>query len=270
MRLNRRDFVEGLGVLSLAHSAWATSEVGKTEGTGVKEDSVVELRQYTLRGGQRDTLITLFEREFLDPQNALGAHIIGTFRDLDDPDRFVWLRGFNDMDVRQSALTRFYGGPVWLANRSAANATMIDSDNVLLLRPATQGAGFTVSPGKASAGGGLIGATIYYLGRADAAQFVAVFEQMIRPHLAQLGGQPIAQLVTEEAQNNFPRLPIREGERTFVWFARWHDAAAEEEFARKLRASSGWRDSIPEAVLPALMRKPERLRLAPTARSELR
>jgi hypothetical protein len=40
-------------------------------------------------------------------------HIVGPFRDLGDPDRFVWLRGFESMAARKQALSDFYGGPVW-------------------------------------------------------------------------------------------------------------------------------------------------------------
>ena len=72
---------------------------------------VVELRQYTLHPGQRDVLIDLFDREFVETQEAAGMRIIGQFRDLDHPDRFVWLRGFRDMTSRAKALTDFYGGP---------------------------------------------------------------------------------------------------------------------------------------------------------------
>jgi hypothetical protein len=54
---------------------------------------IVELRQYTLHPGKRDVLIDLFDREFIDPQEALGMKVIGQFRDLDDRNRFVWLRG---------------------------------------------------------------------------------------------------------------------------------------------------------------------------------
>ena len=39
--------------------------------------------------------------------------VIGTFTDLDRPDRFVWLRGFADMAARRAGLESFYGGPVW-------------------------------------------------------------------------------------------------------------------------------------------------------------
>src|SRR5829696_7935028 len=56
--------------------------------------SVLELRQYTLHPGKRDVLIELFEREFVESQEALGMQLVGQFRDADDPDRFVWLRGF--------------------------------------------------------------------------------------------------------------------------------------------------------------------------------
>ena len=36
---------------------------------------VVELRQYTLHPGQRDVLIDLFDREFVESQEALGMKI---------------------------------------------------------------------------------------------------------------------------------------------------------------------------------------------------
>ena len=95
---------------------------------------ITELRQYTLHPGRRDELIELFDREFVETQEAVGIQVIGQFYDLDDPNRFVWLRGFNDMSAREQSLTAFYNGPVWKAHRDAANATMVNSDNVLLLK----------------------------------------------------------------------------------------------------------------------------------------
>ena len=80
---------------------------------------IVELRQYTLHPGRRDTLIDLFEREFLDTQEAAGMRVLGQFRDLDAPDRFVWLRGFEDMASRRASLEAFYDGPAWRAHRDA-------------------------------------------------------------------------------------------------------------------------------------------------------
>ena len=100
---------------------------------------VVELRQYDLVPGTRDTLIGVFDSHLVEGQELQEMAIIGQFRDLDNPDSFVWLRGFADMEARKRALTGFYSGPVWLANRDAANATMLRFDNVYLLRPACAG-----------------------------------------------------------------------------------------------------------------------------------
>jgi len=269
MAMSRRDFLmtsaAGIGIAAHTHAA----DKGEPS-VPVGSDEVYELRQYTLRRQQRDTLIYLFEKNFIEPQNELGAHVLGTFRDLDDPDRFVWIRGFRDMVTRQKALFSFYNGPVWHANRTSANATMLDSDNVLLLRPAEPGAGFQPVPATSVAPSGIVSASIYYLGGVDSEQFTHFFDESVMPQIIAAGVHPVARLVSEETPNTYTHLPIREHERVFVWLARWPSIAAEEAFVAKANAVSGWRDSAPEAVRPALMRKPERLRLAPTTRSALR
>src|SRR5678815_1064199 len=131
--------------------------------------SVVELRQYTLHPGQRDALVSLFERELIEPQEAAGIRVLGQFEDLDRPDRFVWFRGFAGMAGRHAALTAFYGGPVWAEHRDAANATMVDSDDVLLLRPARASAVDAISfaavppPANNSADRGIVLAGVHLL-----------------------------------------------------------------------------------------------------------
>ena len=255
----------------LAGTAAALSTHGLSHRFGdsdMTEDGVLELRQYTLYGGKRDKLISIFEKNFIEPQNALGAHVLGTFRDVDDPDRFVWLRGFRDMPARQKALEAFYGGPVWQAHKNDANGTMVDSDNVLLLRPASPGRGVR-EPVASGAAGAMYGATIQYLGGVDGAQFAEFFDHAVLPWLTTAGVHPIARLITEEQANSYPRLPVREHDRTFLWLARWASLSDYDAFLAHFRTWSGWRDAAPAFVLPALMQKPERLRLMPTARSQM-
>ena len=215
---------------------------------------IVELRQYTLVEGQRDTLIELFEREFVESQEAVGMKVIGTFTDLDRPDHFVWLRGFKDMDSRATGLTSFYSGPVWHAHRDAARATMIDTDNVLLLHAPVAAAEFHPVPPS-----GLIVATIYYL-NTPPAKALATFESKVTPALQRTGVSPISWFVTEAAANNYPRLPVREGERVLVWFARF-DSEADHAAHRQAMVDA----SAPLASM--LSREPETLRLKPTRRS---
>lgn len=158
------------------------------------------------------------------------------------------------MPSRAQALKDFYGGRIWKAHREAANATMIDSDNVLLLDPATPTSGFSFGNkerprvGASEARSELIVATIYYFDAPVDAAFVEFFEKTVKPAVIGSGATVLAYLVTEHGENTFPALPVRQGENVFVWFARFNDAAAYERhiaaltqfprFARKFRKNS--------------------------------
>ncbi|MFJ9733556.1 NIPSNAP family protein [Streptomyces sp. NPDC101171] len=238
---------------------------------------VVELRQYTLHPGQRDVLIELFDREFVESQEEVGATVLGQFRDLDAPDRFVWLRGFEDMPRRAKALKSFYGGPVWQARRDEANATMIDSDNVLLLRPPSAHGGFPVPvearplPGEPSPSPpSLVLATIWYGRDPFDTTFVEFFERRVRPVLAEAGCEPLAYLQSEHAPNTFPTLPVRMNEEVFVWFARFVDEGDIDHCLNRLHLSVRWREELLPALSERWARAPQQLRLAPTQRSVLR
>ncbi|MFT3761972.1 MAG: NIPSNAP family protein [Pseudoxanthomonas sp.] len=234
--------------------------------------AVLELRQYTLHPFKRDVLIDLFEREFVESQEEAGMSVLGTFRDLDDPDRFVWLRGFAGLPERTEALRRFYDGPVWRAHRDVANAAMVDSDNVLLLRPARAGGGLDAPAGPppraaVRAAPGRIEARIHYLDRAATQAQLDAFDA-VRPVLEAAGAQLLAVLVTEPAPNAFPRLPVREGEWVLAWFAQFRDDESQRRARAILAASPQWRRFEGELSRHA-PRRPDALRLAPTARSRL-
>jgi quinol monooxygenase YgiN len=224
---------------------------------------VVELRRYTLHPGQRDVLITLFDREFVETQEAVGIEVIAQFRDLNAPDHFVWLRGFPDLQSRTESLRAFYGGPVWQAQRSAANATMIDSDDVLLLRPAHPDSGFRLGPDRPAPGNdGIIAATTWQLQPEAEAGFPEIFKTVLTPMLSSAGIPILASFVSEHGENGFPALPVREDARVFVWFSRFPDRAAYKRHA----ATPG----LAETLRPHLARPPEVALLSPTTRSRLR
>jgi hypothetical protein len=228
--------------------------------------AVIELRQYALVPGQRETLIELFDREFVETQEATGMQVIAQFRDIDRPDVFTWLRGFPDMTSRAASLTAFYDGPVWAQHRNAANATMIDSDNVRLLRPARAGSGFVVGDRSGAREPGLVVATIYTLSPNGASDFAAFFEQSVAPRMVAAGAPPVATFETEPSPNTFPRLPVREGERAFVWFAHFADVADHARYVAALERDAAWRE-VGRALDARLATPAEVMRLTPTARS---
>lgn len=216
---------------------------------------VIELRQYTLHPGQRDVLIDLFDREFVETQEAVGMRVIGQFRDADAPDRFVWLRGFADMEARARGLQAFYGGPVWAEHRNAANATMIDSDDVLLLRPAWPGSALGSShrapPGATAPPPGALDITILHLAGPSSEELLAHCRERVAPALCAAGARVLGWYATEYTANNFPRLPVREGEHVVLAISLFDDLAALDRFP----AADLWNREV------------QRLRLTPTARS---
>ncbi|MEO6410605.1 MAG: NIPSNAP family protein [Burkholderiaceae bacterium] len=239
---------------------------------------VVELRQYTLYPGKRDALIALFEDKFIESQEDVGIHVVGQFRDINDANRFVWVRGFESMEARLEALTGFYYGPVWQAHREQANPMLYDNDNVLLLHPATAGRGFAVNPGKRPARGAALAqknevnkrfvvATLYYFDGDVPATFVAQFDHALAPLFEKSGAHLLARYVSEKSRNTFERLPVRDKDNVFVWFASYADRAAYDHFIDALAGDQHWSGELFANLNKALQKPPETLMLQPTPRS---
>jgi quinol monooxygenase YgiN len=266
------ELVSGLLSNAISVSA-ATPEVSATPADSTC--NIFELRQYTLKPGQRDLLIELFDREFVETQEAVGMRVCGQFRDEDHPDRFVWIRAFADMEARERALTSFYGGPAWKAHGRQAAATMIDSDNVLLLHPVDPPGGFNdllakrPSTGAPTPQSALVTATIYSLRADTRREFATFFRERLLPALRESGITPRAIFASEHSPNTYPALPVREGEEVVVWFASFENAKALATSLDRLSRSDRWAhvNSELETYLKA---PPELLRLRPTGRSLLR
>jgi hypothetical protein len=143
--------------------------------------------------------------------------LLGQFRDLDAPGHFVWMRGFESMAARKAALEGFYGGPVWQAHREAANATLADNDDVLLLKPPVAAARLDLPPrrppGTDLGPASLIGVTIQALDGPPSPTSPPGSRPRSVPPWRRPARRSLGWMVTEPAENTFPRLPVREGER---------------------------------------------------------
>jgi hypothetical protein len=237
---------------------------------------IVELRQYTLKPGRREELIALFEERFIEGQEETGMRVIGQFRAPARPDRFIWLRGFSNMEARRQALEDFYYGPIWQAHRTAANDTMLDSDDVLLLTPARPTSGFRLDPAARPSGGGqetsggVILMTMYSFVAPVDTRFIASFDAEIASMLRAAGATILAQFVSEYSENTFPRLPVREGEHVFVWFASFADADAYAAYRTSLELNHAWVTALLPRLRRSLSTHEEEMELAPTRRSLVR
>lgn len=234
---------------------------------------IIELRRYRLHPNKFEDLIDIFDTHFLEGQEQYGMKIIGQFRDMDDPDAFVWFRGFEDMQARHQALTGFYDGPVWGEHRSAANATMIDSDNVLLLHPAGRNLDFELPTTRNA--NLLISTdtqfqiTTFNLKAPAEDGFLDFYERVIAPILDSAGDNRISLLASEHGENSFTRLPVRLEENVLVSVSRFESAAAQAGFAIKLASSEAFA-GVQEKLSPWLVAPTVIARLEPTDRSLLR
>ena len=82
----------------------------------------------------------------------------------------------------------------------------------------------------------------------------------MEPKLRAAGGTVLSLFVTEHSPNSF-RLPVREAENVFVWFAGFLEGTLDESVLTVLASL------VTSVHAPGVLRAPQTLRLAPTARS---
>ena len=206
--------------------------------------SVLELRQYTLHPGRRDEL----DR----PVRARIGRAAGSGRH----------RGCSPPSATSTTPTASSGcaasptcppAPTPSPRSTAARPgrsigtrptpRWSTRDNVLLLRPlgCDQGLQAALQPRPAgrrrAAAGGVFTITVCPLREPANEALVHAFDQCVHPWWVGVGGDLLACWVTEPAANNFPRLPVREGEPVVAWLTRFDGEDAQRRHAALLRAS---------------------------------
>jgi hypothetical protein len=88
---------------------------------------IFEVRNYRTAPGRRDEFVELFERRTGPAQRAAGMAIVGPFVDLENPNRFTWLRGFPDLAARDRLKQAFYDSPVWTDELAGVALPLLDS-----------------------------------------------------------------------------------------------------------------------------------------------
>ncbi|THK36480.1 NIPSNAP family protein [Ensifer sp. MPMI2T] len=234
--------------------------------------TVFELRRYRLLENGREALISLFDREFVETQEALGMRIEGEFRDLDDPDAFVWVRSFRDMEARTKALESFYSSPVWKEYGPTANETMRNSDNVLLLKSAGSVQPFARNLQRSQEverpqATGLVVVNTCSLAPGTEEDFARYFNDKALPVMQETEARIDAVLVAERSVNGFPRLPVREGETVLVWFECHKNEESAARYQERLRRNVIWTDEVYPRIDGQCWRRIEVARLTPTSRS---
>ena len=93
---------------------------------------IVEVRSYRIKPGKRDEFIKLFETRAVPAQREYGMKIIGPFLDVENPNKFVFLRSFPSLEERDRMKDAFYGGELWKNELEGIAMPLLDSYDVIL------------------------------------------------------------------------------------------------------------------------------------------
>lgn len=74
---------------------------------------IVEVRSYRIKAGHRAAFIHFFERRAIPALRAHGMGVFGPLLDLENPNKFVWLRSFGSLEERDRLKDAFYEGDLW-------------------------------------------------------------------------------------------------------------------------------------------------------------
>lgn len=230
---------------------------------------VIEFRRYTIKPGKREEFATYFETYFPEAFQQLSALALGQGFERDQVNGFTWMRAFPSMDARAIANSAFYFGPVWKEHRNTLNGLMDDSDNAYLMRPLYPDQGVDVLPAvepitEPAGAQGIWVAQLFAVKPGMLDDFAKRAEKSFARYRA-AGIHQAGVLVTLDANNNFPQLPIRTDGPYLLWLGMVPDnqmvnAWLEIAKAEDRRLQDG----------PHLARATEDIVITPTRRSRLR
>lgn len=93
---------------------------------------IVEVRSYRITPGRRAEFIKFFEERSIPALQSYGMKVVGPFLDVENPNKFVWLRCFPSLEERDRMKEEFYGGDLWKDELEAIAMPMLESYDVIL------------------------------------------------------------------------------------------------------------------------------------------
>jgi NIPSNAP len=93
---------------------------------------IVEVRSYRIKPGRRAEFIHLFETRAVPALRSHGMKVLGPLLDVENPNKFVWLRSFPSLEERDRMKEAFYEGELWKNELESIAMPMLDSYDVIL------------------------------------------------------------------------------------------------------------------------------------------
>jgi len=93
---------------------------------------IVEVRSYRIKPGHREEFIKFFETRVAPALRSFGMPVLGPLLDVENPNKFVFLRSFPTMEERDQLKNAFYGSDLWKGELEGIAMPLIESYDVIL------------------------------------------------------------------------------------------------------------------------------------------
>ncbi len=93
---------------------------------------IVEVRSYRIKPGKRAEFIKLFETRAVPALRKYGMKIVGPLLDVENPNKFVFLRSFPSIEDRERLKDEFYSSEIWKNELEPFAMPLLDSYDVIL------------------------------------------------------------------------------------------------------------------------------------------
>jgi hypothetical protein len=91
------------------------------------------MRTYKTKPGMRSRFIDVFPYKSIPAHAEIGMKILGPLLSIEDPDTFFFMRGFPDLDARETMKAKFYEGQLWKRELENVLMPMLEEYEVVLV-----------------------------------------------------------------------------------------------------------------------------------------
>jgi hypothetical protein len=91
------------------------------------------MRTYKTKPGMRSRFIDVFRYKSIPAHAEIGMKILGPLLSIEDPDTFFFMRGFPDLDARETMKAKFYEGQLWKRELENVLMPMLEEYEVVLV-----------------------------------------------------------------------------------------------------------------------------------------
>lgn len=88
---------------------------------------IVEVCTYRVKAGRRPEFIQFLETQAVPAIRAHGIRVLGPLVDLENPNKFVWLRSFPSPEERDRMKSAFHHSAAWVEELAPVAMPMLES-----------------------------------------------------------------------------------------------------------------------------------------------